>query len=194
MVSVRRVMGVLVISSVAAWAAPACSGTTRYRVLSFFFDGVPEPGSRPTVGYESPYAAIQDVQAGPAARPALRFNPHPPYRNNRCRACHDVTSGGGLWRSDREGMCMSCHGQLYARDRYVHGPVAVNACLDCHHYHGSPYSHMLLDEAAALCVRCHPRDRLVTCDARTSDETRTCVQCHAAHGGNDRFFLKRGDT
>ena len=28
-------------------AAPACSESTRYRVLSFFFDGVPRPGATP---------------------------------------------------------------------------------------------------------------------------------------------------
>jgi predicted CXXCH cytochrome family protein len=193
--SIRRVLVIVSVSSAALLVGPACSPSTRYRVLSFFFDGVPEPGTKPTVGYASPYAGFQDEGAEPGAppRPPGQLYSHPPYRENRCRSCHDVDSGG-VWRTDREGLCESCHQDLYRNDRYVHGPAAINACLDCHHYHGSTYPHMLLDEPTAICQRCHEIERLVTCEFRTSGETQTCTDCHAAHGGNDRFFLKRGES
>lgn len=169
----------------------ACSKTTRYRVLAFFFDGVPDPASasRDSDG---------DVQeTGPAApdTPVRRavakkvFHSHPPYWESRCGTCHKPDDGQ-LFRTPEEGLCQSCHSDLPGEARYVHGPVVVNACLFCHHYHRSVHPRMLLDDVKVICLGCHEGDGLIEGPHHAASEEKSCVECHDPHGGDNRFFLK----
>ncbi len=191
--SIRRLLVIVgVLSAALAW--PACAPEARHRVLTFFFDGVPEPGAEPTVGYDSPFTALADGEAGPGQkREPVRSFSHTPFRENRCRSCHDLSTGGVL-RTDREGLCAGCHQELNNQLPYVHGPVAINACQDCHHAHASAYPSILLDEAEVLCQQCHALAGLITCEISGAEEAQPCLECHAAHGGNNRFFLKRGES
>lgn len=187
----RRAMVMVSIASAALALWPACSPPTRYRVLSFFFDGVPAPGTTPQRGYPTPLApALGTGEVAGGASAGRPVQPHPPYRENRCRACHDFTSGA-LLRTAGEGLCETCHKNVPRESRYVHGPVAVRDCLVCHHYHGSPHPHLLLAEPDTVCLNCHERDRLITCEGRTVVEGQTCLECHTGHGGDNPFFLKR---
>lgn len=193
-VTIKRTLIILGLSVVAMWSHVACSSTTRYRILSFFFEDVPEPGKAPVRGYPAPFGAAAQPGVDPPARVVATANvqPHPPYREHRCGRCHNLGTGE-LWRTAREGLCDSCHPDMFRRDRYVHGPVAVRDCLVCHHHHGSPRPHMLFDELNVVCQRCHDSTNLLTCEFRSSDEPQSCSECHAAHGGSNRFFLKRGE-
>ena len=195
---------VLCIVTLTAWALSlACSQTTQYKVLSFFFDGVPEPGAaRDTAG------AIAGGRTSPAVEPRATAPPkqyyaHTPYRENRCGSCHDSTSGQ-LIQSVGEGLCLICHSKLIAEARFVHGPVAVDDCTACHHFHGAPFPNQLLVDPVATCLNCHDRVDLSVGDhhqsaptplsppsADQADDQRSCVECHNPHGGSDRFFLKR---
>ncbi len=187
-------IGLAALSAVGCILA-ACAPMDRYLGLSFFFDDVPRPGTSPTVGYASEYAHLAEPGAGSDKKAALAaaFRPHPPYREHRCDRCHDLGTGD-LWRTAREGLCLACHQELTKTDRYVHGPVVINDCLMCHHHHGSARPYMLLDEATAVCLRCHKREHLLTCPGRESDEAGGCVDCHDPHGGRDQFFLKRSEN
>ena len=174
----------------ASWVVcVACSQTTRYHVLSFFFDGVPEPG-RAGAGIE----LQPGEQTGPAAAPAparvpKRFFAHTPYRENRCEGCHDATSGQ-LTRSVPDGLCLTCHSKLTADARFVHGPVAVNDCTVCHHFHGSAFANLLLADPVATCLNCHDREDLSVGEHHAGLDRNSCVDCHNPHAGGDRFFLK----
>jgi predicted CXXCH cytochrome family protein len=174
-------------TAVALVMMASCAETARYRVLSFFLDGVPPPGvSRgPSSSLPSSGRAIDAVVASPATP---RFFPHTPYRENRCEGCHDASSGQ-LIRAVQEGLCLSCH-SLVAERRYVHGPVAVNDCTVCHHYHASPHPNLMLADSVSICLNCHDRADLST-GAHHASMERSCAECHDPHGGENRFFVKR---
>jgi predicted CXXCH cytochrome family protein len=168
----------------------ACSPASRYRVLSFLFDGVPEPGKPAAEGY-GPVMGAGPQEGAQETAPAVRRTVfvHAPFRDNQCTACHNMNTGR-LNAEVREGLCLECHAGVSEHARYLHGPVAVNDCVACHHYHASPYPKLLLEDIETVCSGCHRREEL---SAEPHDATiagQTCVVCHDPHGGADRFFVK----
>jgi len=187
----RRLRGAIILI-IFAIGIPACSDkATRHRVLQFFFDGVPEPGAVTQIGYAPNTRSGQRPFSAPPERtlPDVVAYSHTPYSTGDCGGCHDPNSGG-LTRTAKEGLCRSCHPDVPGGARYVHGPVAVDACLFCHHPHGSMHPGILNAAATTLCLRCHDRADLTEGSHHENLDTVTCTQCHDAHAGNDRFFLK----
>jgi len=189
----RTVMAMLTLSFVVFALAASCADSTKYRALSFFFDGVPEPGkarlAAETTGETG--SLISGAGSAPAqAEPPSRYYTHAPYRDNRCAGCHDSESGQPL-KAIRDGLCLVCHAPIAAEHKFLHGPVAVNDCGVCHHHHESRYAKLLLTDPTATCLVCHEREDLTQGEHHADLEQRTCVDCHNPHGGNDRFFLKR---
>lgn len=170
-------------------ALAACSPTTRYRVLSFFLDGVPPPQAPGAVTAPTPLTPEQTAAAPTPALPPARFIPHTPYRENRCDGCHDAESGQ-LIRTVQEGLCLNCHGELVSEPAFVHGPVAVNDCTVCHHYHAAPFPKLLLAEPTPTCLTCHDRADLSAGGHHATIEQQSCTECHDPHGGENRFFVK----
>lgn len=193
--AMRSVHTILIVASVVAGVLTACSPDSKHKILTFFLDGVPEPGVTPVVGYAPPAARRGPVRSGPGiergvsstARPVFA---HPPYRDNRCGACHSRETGQ-LFQSPREGLCQTCHAGIPNESRFAHAPAAVGDCLFCHHHHSSAYEKVLLDEPAKLCLNCHDIDDLTEGTHAGDAGERSCVECHDPHGGADRFFLKR---
>lgn len=190
--STRSTLGRFLLGLALAAGASACAPTVRHGVLTFFFDGVPEPGAEPTVGYpveSQPMVgpAGREAATGPRARTV--HYAHPPYRENRCGTCHNVQDGQ-LQRSPEEGLCLTCHSELAREPTFLHGPVAVNACTFCHHHHTSIYPQLLLEDPATICFGCHEEDDLTTGPHHEERSTQPCLQCHDPHGGSDRFFLR----
>src|SRR3954463_6769787 len=64
-----------------------CSTEKRYKVLSFFFDGVPNPNA-PAAGTGDEFAA---ERADGAVRPVAYV--HKPYAQNKCNECHGNATG-----------------------------------------------------------------------------------------------------
>ncbi len=182
---------ILCLVTLAAWVlCIACSQASRYQVLSFFFDGVPEPGrARDSAGAFISDRTSPAVEASPTAL-TKRYYAHTPYRENRCQGCHDPTSGQ-LIRSLSEGLCLTCHSILTADARFVHGPVAVDDCTACHHFHGAAFPNQLLVDPVATCLNCHDQVDLSTGDHHAALHQKNCVECHNPHAGDDRFFLKK---
>ncbi len=173
-------------------AAVSCSEPTKHRVMTFFLDGVPELGSTPTVGYEPlPRRVFRGGEGGAGeVRRAVVIRAHEPFRKNRCGKCHNSQTHE-LFRTPAEGLCQGCHTNVPGDVRYVHGPVAVRACLFCHHHHGTPHAYLLRSEPKQLCLKCHERGDLGVGVHHGSLETQDCTECHHAHGEDNRFFLKR---
>ncbi len=171
--------------------AAACSAPTRYRVLKFFFDGVPDPNRPARVAAQTSTQPAEVAATQPAGveQPRLLAHAHPLYRDNRCDQCHDMF-GGGLVRPVAEGLCNMCHPRPAPGTEFVHKPVADNDCLACHHYHASAYPRILLADPAELCFRCHQRDQLSPESHRATFGRQRCIDCHDPHGGADRFRLK----
>ena len=114
---------------------------------------------------------------------------HAPYRDNLCKECHDMTKGK-LVQEPEEGLCMRCHEGLTYQVRYVHGPVAVNACLECHHFHFSSNPGITLESGDALCFRCHGQEDLLP-GAHHEQGEAGCLDCHHPHGGEDPYFVRQ---
>lgn len=166
------------------WLA-ACAPDTRYRVLSFFFDGVPEPGAPPKRVQTGPGLLV----AAPPPRKQVVVYRHPPYVDNKCRECHDPF-GSWLTRTPEEGLCQRCHPGVPGPWPYLHGPAAANACLSCHHHHESLHRWLLLVDPKDLCYRCHKQSDLTTGPHHAELAERPCLECHNPHGGADRYFLR----
>ncbi len=180
----------------------ACTEAQRYRTLCFFFDGVPVPGSRVEAPSEpdptelDADALVQETAPAEELPPTPEPEPqpgairrHPPYRDYRCGSCHD-TSSGRLLRTPQEGLCRQCHENVPGDLRYVHGPVAVDACLFCHHPHGGQFAMQLRAEPADVCLRCHDADDVREGAHHAVLDESACTDCHSGHGGSERFFLK----
>lgn len=176
----------------------ACSETTRYRVLSFLFDGVPDPEAvPPPPGYPALGPGgqlISDLPSGSGERTVVRKPsfPHAPYRDNECNACHNLMSGL-LARTPQEGLCQACHPDTPGDTVFLHGPVAVADCFSCHLPHAAFYPKLLTHEPTELCFQCHPSEDLTTGPHHETVPGQACLECHDAHGGSDRFFLKRSE-
>jgi len=185
--STRRWLVVCALAGVLV-ALAACAGKSRHEVLSFFFDGVPPEGSA-SASSSNAGAPRNEVPGAAPAQVAAQYFPHTPYRENKCEACHDATSGQ-LVRPIEQGLCLTCHGTLVESKRFVHAPVAVGDCSLCHHHHGSNLANLLLVDPVKTCLNCHERSELSDGSHHAQAE-RACNDCHDPHGGDDRFFVKR---
>lgn len=173
----------------------ACSRAVQHRVLTFLYDGVP-PLHPELAGYEpqvsnTAQSTGQGESDGGLVAAETRSYSHPAYQRNLCGVCHDGEDGRVLM-TVRQGLCQKCHPDKPPRKKFVHGPVAVNGCLACHHYHKAPYPKVLIADPQTLCFKCHVRRELTTGAYHAELDKKLCIDCHDAHGGDDRYFLLPG--
>lgn len=164
-------------ASLLVWAG--CTVTPEnYKLLSTFFDGVPDPAMNGPAGNV----------AGGDPRKSPTYSLHRPYEEERCDACHKV----GLRPSRNDsGICLACHSQVPAEYRFMHGPVAAAACMWCHAPHESPYAALLRDVDRKVCSQCHTPAMLAgTKVPEHTDESRGCLECHTGHGGPEPYMLR----
>jgi len=194
----RRRVTIPVLLPAAAAAAltllVACSQVARHRVLTFLYDGVPplyvdlaryqpQPAETP--------ATTEGEASGAMVAAQTRSYAHPAFARNLCGVCH-YGEGGRVLKTVRQGLCQTCHPDKPPRRKFVHGPVAVNGCLACHHYHKAPYPKVLIADPQTLCFRCHVMEELRTDAHHATMQQKRCIDCHDAHGGDDRYFLLPG--
>jgi predicted CXXCH cytochrome family protein len=83
----------------------------------------------------------------------------------------------------------NCHGKM-GKDKYVHGPVAVNDCLICHKETGK-HKFNPIKNVAALCYSCHDKlDSKKTVHKPVKDGA--CTKCHNPHQSPNKFMLLGG--
>ncbi len=178
-------------SALAGWVA-ACSPATKHRVLTYFFDGVPDPNEVPQIGYASSGVAMAGTTSD-GKRKVVPQYAHEPYRKGECGGCHDAQTGQ-TYMPKNEGLCGRCHAGFTRKYAFVHGPAAVEHCAFCHHHHASSHEFMLHKGPTETCLRCHSRDDLSGEAYHATIDEDVCTKCHNPHGGDDRFFLKRADV
>jgi predicted CXXCH cytochrome family protein len=176
-----------------------CTPQRQYKVLSFFFDGVPDPNA-PKV---TPVLASMSAEQRTAMKLAVI---HKPYADGNCRSCHasldnvkpgegsqDVLSTSGktlkLVAMD-SSLCLSCHKDKPGEFKVMHGPVASAACMWCHEPHQSDNAALLKSRSADLCLQCHDRQLLTTEAKEHQNEARACLDCHFGHGGPNSNLLR----
>jgi predicted CXXCH cytochrome family protein len=177
--SIAIVLGMLAASVV--WLG--CSPKKHYKVLSFFFDGVPDPNA-PARGAPG--------QLDATGRVIMASVMHKPYQENRCDACHTSQNAFENLSTPTEESCLKCHDKVKEPWTFLHGPVAATQCLWCHDPHRSTVPSLLRHPAGKLCRECHTQELLDPGVPEHVDLTADCLQCHYGHGGNDRNFLKPG--
>ncbi len=169
-----------------------CGEENRYRVLSFFFDGVPKPGEVEQLKQE---LAQKEAQAEKEASDTPAFFLHRPYENRKCRACHSVEGSFEPKVSDPL-LCRRCHESYYktASDDWVHGPVIFNQCALCHLPHKSKHAKLLHQAQPQLCLQCHDGAFFKEDPFHSQLENLRCSNCHEPHAAGNRLLLADSQT
>ncbi len=175
---IRAAIGIGVVAALLT----GCDATTRHRVLTFFFDGVPPLKLPGEVEAKPAAAAAVPAQAGPA-----QYFEHGPYAAKLCNGCHEEGAGNALVLP-RDQLCFRCH-DLKLDRKYVHGPIASGGCLVCHDPHSSQYPHLLVSESDGFCFTCHDRESVAK-NAAHADLREQCTTCHDAHMSDRKYLLK----
>jgi predicted CXXCH cytochrome family protein len=163
-------------------AAAGCSSETSYEVLSFFFDGVPDPNHQ-----DEPVTQAV-VRRSPSG---TTFFVHKPFFDGDCSACHkgEVTALVSA-ASVPTDICLECHTSVLQQYPVMHGPVAAMACDQCHNPHRSTTQHLLRAAPRDLCLQCHSQNELRRSILEHHDNESSCITCHSGHGGADRDMLR----
>ncbi len=176
----RRAPGALLALPLLVCIWAGCSVEKHYEMLSFFFDGVPDPFAPLGAGLGS----------GGQRMPGVKYFTHDPFAQNACLECHRSPSQFSMSWED-SSMCLRCHEDIKSGYAYLHGPVAGDACLWCHAPHESTIRPLLRVGGAELCLQCHGLEmESAPPIPEHEDLARDCMDCHHAHGGDDRFFMR----
>jgi predicted CXXCH cytochrome family protein len=168
----------------AAIVAGGCSAEKRYRVLSFFFDGVPDPNAPP--------GAALDEQSGFASSgQVVKAFIHKPYAEGKCDSCHTgANQGYASFQKVGSEICLKCHQDQLTKYPIMHGPVVAVECNLCHAAHESTIPGMLNYETPQVCVQCHDRELLSANPPEHLAEKSPCLSCHVGHGGPKHKLLR----
>lgn len=158
-----------------AFAGVGCSIETRYRVLTFFFEGVPPPGQK---AHEA--AGMSAVET----RLAEPVSFHRAFREDRCSECHV-----GKKRPLKEtvpDLCWRCHPRPEPSHPWNHAPERIGDCLACHLGHETMTPYLLLRQGKDLCYKCHRNTYVEDLPAHKDTVLDICVSCHPYHEGGTR--------
>ena len=161
----------------------ACSPSKRFGVLSFFFDGVPDPNKSAEITRAD--SLNQQHPEGDTIQLAMvrtaSVNYHDPYQKKRCMECHDKNAVGELKHKEPK-LCYSCHDNYSTKYDILHSPVDFGFCLVCHEPHMSKNRNLLRTEGNALCIECHVSYKIKQPDTHVEIGTDLCSKCHDPHG------------
>lgn len=165
----------------------ACAPYTRYRVLSFIFDGVPHPDA--TNGYPGPItqpvSEFQQAIAGvpklpPKVQPPKIVSVHKPVADRQCSQCHDMSTGS-LDVIPDDQLCDKCHKEQRIQEGWDHGPINLGTCVPCHKPHDSIHEHLLDQPVPELCLSCHTEMEERHPEYHMVENFNDCVACHDPH-------------
>jgi predicted CXXCH cytochrome family protein len=159
-----------------------CAGDSGYKVLSFFFDGVPDPAEKKAA------EAGKETGDKTASSSGLKYKAsvHGPYAAKLCNGCHN-RSTNALLMPLRE-LCFKCH-EFNMEKKYVHGPLAAGGCTVCHDPHSSGNRFLLVSASENFCFHCHDK-RSVDENAAHKGIQPDCTSCHSAHMSDMQYLLK----
>lgn len=162
-----------------------CNAKNHYKILSFFFDGVPPPEAPKTME-----AAPRDskVTADKPEAPLREIFTHKPFGANQCTLCHDLSQGNRVDTSS--ALCFRCHGDEKAKGKMVHMPVALGDCLTCHDPHQSGFKYQLRSSPPMLCFNCHDQALMEGRVKHAAVELAGCPFCHSPHSSRENKLLQ----
>lgn len=160
-----------------------CSPEAKYKMLSFWIDGVPNPAD-----------GLRDEgnggSKGGQQEKKLEVYIHGPYGARLCSACHESGFSNKLLYP-KEELCFYCH-KLDMSAKYVHGPLAGGGCLICHDPHNSQFKHLLVAKAEEFCFYCHDQTSVLSGRSHEDAMQKGCTTCHDAHMSDRQYMLKKG--
>jgi predicted CXXCH cytochrome family protein len=169
---------------IATLAVSGCSPESRYRTLSFFFDGVPKPGEETVQVAGGKISRTSQKDAPGKIRPTT----HGPYAAKMCDACHQ-RGGSNKLILPVEELCQNCH-DLNIQRKHIHGPVASGGCRVCHEPHGSGRAYLLVSEPTTFCFYCHDEAEVGSREVHQASAGTQCTECHDPHSSDGDFMLK----
>lgn len=166
----------------------ACgSQQQKHQMLTFFFDGVPDPGSASSPVPTGEAEMVEKKRRGfvPVVRRVIF---HEPFELKDCKDCHKSAHSQALVK-DEPRLCYDCHGKILKKMTFVHKPAEDGTCKACHLPHKSPYDFLLPKPEVQLCNDCHdPVNTLAFVHTPIADGH--CSVCHDPHGGKNAMYLK----
>ncbi len=196
--------GRLLWSLVCLYVLVSCSTAENYGLLSYFFDGVPNPADDvkevEVDAFVGPPTPSQFAKDHPPEAP--RHYIHAPYKEEKCQECHLSRIGGGsglgsmmrglpTMRKPMRTLCFTCH-ELAPR-KWAHAPAVAGACNLCHDPHNSPYPALLLRaDQKELCGQCHEGETFPSAERHEDFGERMCSDCHDPHAADAALFLRPG--
>ncbi len=181
---------IAVLLIIAAYLISACSGSSSYGTLSFFFDGVPNP-NKPKV--DTIKIMIDSTGIKKREEILKKANPnyvlHGPYGAKLCENCHNVDQGFSLLRKEPD-LCYKCHDNFAKKAKFLHAPVAAGYCTKCHNPHRSKNKFLLLEIGQKLCFTCHNKADVKRDKKHPVLKNENCLKCHNPHGSNNQYFLR----
>ena len=180
----KQVAICVIISIISAAVLCGCEARTRYRVLSIFFDGVPDPDK--STGTAEGGKNVGTTAAGGGEIRNHQYTEHGPYAARLCEGCHQ--RGTNKLLMPVESLCIYCHAFAMNKKR-MHGPIASGGCKVCHDPHSSSNRFLLVSDSKEFCLYCHDKNEISTHEVH-QDMTTECITCHDAHGSDNEFLLK----
>lgn len=145
-----------------------------------------------SVVYVPPYSL-----RSPSAPGDRLYTFHTRDREDTCAGCHNLPKTFETM-PDRPlapagKVCGACHPQV-ERARYLHGPVAVYACFDCHQPEYTPSRFTAKSSQAAACGSCHSGFLARVLGGKEFVHGPVaaggCLVCHSPHGGATQALVR----
>ena len=194
---------------VALMLISGCDQQVKYRVLNFFFTGVPsaaDEGAKDANQQENTVVVTEKVEK-------TMLSAHDFFVGKKCTKCHQsavirsfrkpgkiIESNASILargvtselRVPLKEICVSCHvnkSASYAAKNglWLHAPVNKASCTACHYPHQSTNSSLLRHKPEELCVLCHSSGLIRM--TKSHQGSNNCIQCHNPHLGKNRNLL-----
>jgi len=161
-----------------------------HKVLSVFFDGVPEENDSIKIAAKKPSPKTDSLVKVEITEnlAGLQNSVHPPFQNKKCALCHDPYAKGKL-QIPQPGLCYLCHDNFNLKFKSLHGPVAGGYCTSCHNPHKSEFKKLLIREDQELCLYCHDSRLVYKLPDHENIGNAGCITCHDPHGSNRKNLL-----
>lgn len=171
----------ILIISIICFLLISCNVEKNRKVLSFFFDGVPNHKKKEDSDSK---AALINLENNGKKREIIKFiSFHPDYKERNCKKCHDASTIGSS-SILQQARCFKCHDNEFVSKKYVHGPVAIESCTSCHVPHSSKYKSLLKLSGRDMCIQCHDDTNF------QKDHPRECLSCHVPHSSDNEFLIE----
>lgn len=163
-----------------------CDASSRFRVLSRVFDGVPSPP--PPVEVPPEFAGREAVKEQALRARRSGYGEHGPYAARMCGACH-LSMASNTYVEPLDQLCFRCH-DLVLDKKVIHGPIQSGGCTVCHDPHSSRYQYLLVSESDSFCFTCHQEQDVWPLKAHADIDGQPCTTCHDPHQSDRRGLLK----